>query len=263
MFQASPSGSYYSQQSNTDSSEHGSAWSYDPGATQRQYLPYSQIRETYNSVDRDSVGLIHSRYPTPSSRYYQLQGHGGCSGVIAPDEEDIKSESDQGHFDIPSATNPPLAPDSPVPTSQLATRTAGHSTPTPPPNDNLPSYQGEAPIPARPHSHIPPPVVYPPLLDVTNPEAYLRQQLNIPRQRAVDLNYVRQPPRRSKPNHPYPDLIKLAIFGSPRKALTLQGIYEALINRFDWFHDHADELAWKVCPPPHLFFNRGSFCKYG
>ncbi|KAH9930073.1 uncharacterized protein B0H18DRAFT_843587, partial [Fomitopsis serialis] len=33
--------------------------------------------------------------------------------------------------------------------------------------------------------------------------------------------------------YPYPTLIKAAILGSPRKALTLQGIYKALEDRFD------------------------------
>ena len=260
MLQGSPSSSYYSHYSN-DGSEHGvsdtSPWGYDPDATQRHHIPYSQIRETYHSVDRDSVGLDHtgcSGYAA-QPRYYQLQGHGGYSGVLAPDEEDIKSEPDQGYVDIPSATKSPIAVDSPIHSSQPATRTAGRSSSNDVPNDNLISYQGEARIHPKPHSSIRPPVVYPSELDITNPEAYLRQQLRIPKHKPVDLSVVPQPANREKPNYPYPELMKLAIFGSPRKALTLQGIYEALIDRFEWFQDRADEAAWKVCPLC------GSFCE--
>ena len=52
-----------------------------------------------------------------------------------------------------------------------------------------------------------------------------------------------------KPNYPYPTLIRAAILGSPRKALTLQGIYDALEARFEWFREHRDDKAWKVSLP--------------
>lgn len=49
-----------------------------------------------------------------------------------------------------------------------------------------------------------------------------------------------------KPNYPYPTLIRAAILGSPRRALTLQGIYRALEDRFAWFRIHKNDKAWQV-----------------
>ena len=49
-----------------------------------------------------------------------------------------------------------------------------------------------------------------------------------------------------KPNYPYPTLIRAAILGSPRRALTLQGIYRALEDRFEWFRNHRNDKAWQV-----------------
>ena len=49
-----------------------------------------------------------------------------------------------------------------------------------------------------------------------------------------------------KPNYPYPTLIRAAILGSPRRALTLQGIYRALEDRFAWFRNHKNDKAWQV-----------------
>ncbi|KZT73587.1 winged helix DNA-binding domain-containing protein, partial [Daedalea quercina L-15889] len=48
-----------------------------------------------------------------------------------------------------------------------------------------------------------------------------------------------------KPNFPYSTLIRAAILGSPRGALTLQGIYRALEDRFEWFRNNRKDKAWK------------------
>ena len=50
-----------------------------------------------------------------------------------------------------------------------------------------------------------------------------------------------------KPNYPYPTLVKAAILSSPRRRLTLQEIYQALMDRFQWFKDNAKDKAWQVC----------------
>lgn len=42
-------------------------------------------------------------------------------------------------------------------------------------------------------------------------------------------------------------LIKLAIYGSTTRQLTLQDIYNELEKRFTWFREHRNERAWKVC----------------
>ena len=49
-----------------------------------------------------------------------------------------------------------------------------------------------------------------------------------------------------KPNYPYPTLVKAAILSSPRRRLTLQEIYQALMDRFQWFKDNAKDKAWQV-----------------
>ncbi|KAJ7809485.1 hypothetical protein B0H14DRAFT_2379709, partial [Mycena olivaceomarginata] len=41
-------------------------------------------------------------------------------------------------------------------------------------------------------------------------------------------------------------LIKLAIYGSPKKRLTLQEIYQELATRFQWFRENQHDQAWKV-----------------
>ncbi|EPS93686.1 hypothetical protein FOMPIDRAFT_1135688, partial [Fomitopsis schrenkii] len=56
---------------------------------------------------------------------------------------------------------------------------------------------------------------------------------------------LEDPPRPGeKPNFPYPLLIRAAIQGSPRQALTLQGIYDALQQRYQWFREHRNDKAW-------------------
>ncbi|EPS94871.1 hypothetical protein FOMPIDRAFT_1133561, partial [Fomitopsis schrenkii] len=59
-----------------------------------------------------------------------------------------------------------------------------------------------------------------------------------------------------KPNYPYPTLIRAAILGSPRKALTLQGIYDALEGRFDWFRKNRKDKAWKNSIRHNLSLNK-------
>jgi hypothetical protein len=89
-------------------------------------------------------------------------------------------------------------------------------------------------------------------LDIPDPEPDLRKLLGFEEDEEVSLNSLVDPSNGEKPGYPYPTLIKLAIYGSPNKRLTLQEIYAALIDRFQWFREHADDTAWQVCP--HLKF---------
>lgn len=75
---------------------------------------------------------------------------------------------------------------------------------------------------------------------------YLRETLRIPSYQDVNLWALPDPPEGEKPNQPYPILIKLAIYGSRNKQLTLQEIYTALEDRFQWFRERKREKAWKV-----------------
>lgn len=62
----------------------------------------------------------------------------------------------------------------------------------------------------------------------------------------VSLRDLPDPEPGEQPPHPYTLLIKLAIQGSPQRRLTLEGIYEAVEVRFEWYREHAEEWDWKV-----------------
>lgn len=84
---------------------------------------------------------------------------------------------------------------------------------------------------------------------------YLRQQLNLPPGAMVSLWCLQEPAGGEKPTIPLPMLIKLAIYGSQKKRLTLQEIYQEIANRFTWFREHFDDQAWRVSPDScSLFF---------
>ncbi|KAG2133192.1 uncharacterized protein EDB93DRAFT_1093419, partial [Suillus bovinus] len=85
---------------------------------------------------------------------------------------------------------------------------------------------------------------------------YLRETLRIPLYKEVNLWALPDPPKGEKPNQPYPILIKLAIYGSPNKQLTLQEIYTALEDRFEWFDDRRNEKAWKNSIRHNLSLNK-------
>jgi len=82
--------------------------------------------------------------------------------------------------------------------------------------------------------------------ELTDETVHLRALLGCPPGAPVGLNALADPPPGEKPNYPLPTLIKLAIYGSPRRRLTLQEIYQALEDRFEWFRQRTDELSWKV-----------------
>jgi len=52
------------------------------------------------------------------------------------------------------------------------------------------------------------------------------------------------PPPGHKPSQSLPILVKLAIYRSPRKSLTLQEIYQAIEQRFEWYRDPGNK-SWK------------------
>jgi hypothetical protein len=86
--------------------------------------------------------------------------------------------------------------------------------------------------------------------ELADETVHLRALLGCPPGAPVGLNALADPPPGEKPNYPLPTLIKLAIYGSPRRRLTLQEIYQALEDRFEWFRQRTDELSWKVRAQP-------------
>lgn len=89
--------------------------------------------------------------------------------------------------------------------------------------------------------------------ELTDETVHLRALLGCPPGAPVGLDVLADPPSGEKPNYPLPTLIKLAIYGSPRRRLTLQEIYQALEDRFEWFRQRTDELSWKVRSPAPIF----------
>ncbi|KAJ8588247.1 winged helix DNA-binding domain-containing protein, partial [Rhizopogon salebrosus TDB-379] len=85
---------------------------------------------------------------------------------------------------------------------------------------------------------------------------YLRETLRIPPYQDINLWALPDPPEGEKPNQPYPILIKLAIYGSPHKQLTLQEIYTTLEDRFQWFRERRNERAWKNSIRHNLSLNK-------
>lgn len=82
--------------------------------------------------------------------------------------------------------------------------------------------------------------------ELADETVHLRALLGCPPGAPVGLDALADPPPGEKPNYPLPTLIKLAIYGSPKRRLTLQEIYQALEDRFEWFRQRTDELSWKV-----------------
>ncbi|KAJ7131773.1 fork head domain-containing protein [Mycena crocata] len=101
----------------------------------------------------------------------------------------------------------------------------------------------------------------PPLQQVARPltngaAEYLRNQLCLPPGLPVDLWAIADPPDGQKPFASIPTLVKLAIHGSRQKRLTLQGICDALIERFTWFNNHRQDDAWKNSVRHNLSLNK-------
>ena len=62
----------------------------------------------------------------------------------------------------------------------------------------------------------------------------------------ISMDSLPDPEPGEKPDYTYQALVKLAIWSSPDKRLTLQGIYDTIEARFEWYRTREDD-AWKVC----------------
>lgn len=62
----------------------------------------------------------------------------------------------------------------------------------------------------------------------------------------ISLEGLKDPAPGQKPEYTYPTLMKVAIWSSPRRMLTLQEIYDALEKRFPYFKECPNPNSWKV-----------------
>lgn len=74
--------------------------------------------------------------------------------------------------------------------------------------------------------------------------------VGIPPEKPISLYSLPDPRPGEKPDYTYATLVKIAIWESPAKKLTLQEIYDALEARFLWFKSCNNPNSWKVstCP---------------
>ncbi|KAJ3571976.1 hypothetical protein NP233_g3384 [Leucocoprinus birnbaumii] len=86
-------------------------------------------------------------------------------------------------------------------------------------------------------------------------DSYLRNQIGIPQGTRVDLWALPDPPAGQRPQHPLPILMKLAIHGSERGMLTLEGIYEAIQDRYE-FYANTESFSWKTSVKHNLALNQ-------
>lgn len=77
-------------------------------------------------------------------------------------------------------------------------------------------------------------------------DAEIRQFLGLSPDQELSLNALADPPAGQRPGQSIPTLSQLAILGSPTKRLTLQEIYQALEDRFEWFRLNRDDKSWQV-----------------
>ena len=95
-------------------------------------------------------------------------------------------------------------------------------------------------------SSSPPPTTYP-LPPQAETEEYLRRALEIPRHVPVDLNALPDyDPTTEKKQPPITNMIKLAIWGSKHKRLTLRQIYDEIEKRYPTLKESKDK-PWQVC----------------
>ncbi|EKM58342.1 uncharacterized protein PHACADRAFT_71603, partial [Phanerochaete carnosa HHB-10118-sp] len=82
-----------------------------------------------------------------------------------------------------------------------------------------------------------------------------RELLGLGEDAEISLDTLEDPEDEERPSWSYPTLIKLAIYGSPNKRLTLQEIYAAIENRFKWYRATTDK-AWQGSIRHNLSLNK-------
>ncbi|KAK6980970.1 hypothetical protein R3P38DRAFT_3116952 [Favolaschia claudopus] len=109
------------------------------------------------------------------------------------------------------------------PTEELGEE--GNSQPSPMSHSSQPSHASDlSPAPINP--------------DPTT--TYLLTRLNLPPTTPLTLALFPLPPAGERPTAPLIALVQVAIWSSPERRLTLQGIYDALMRRFVWYRENPN-----------------------
>ncbi|KAG8212907.1 hypothetical protein J3R82DRAFT_11259 [Butyriboletus roseoflavus] len=247
-YEGSPSDSHHSVESNWSNSSSSSASS--------QQLPHDYLVEPISQYPQPPLplrhtayqhypayqgqhrlGLDHARYADQPSNtggcYYRTPQEYSIDGLLSPEI----FEDTSGQAATPSQANYPAT------SSQGSSSSSSFSAANRPPNVSA--------FPAAPT----------PLAESTRslfPDAgpYLRQQLGLSANDSIGLHSLPDPAPGEKPSTPLPMLVKLAIYGSPKKQLTLQEIYIELEKRFEWFREHKNQKAWKNSIRHNLSLNQ-------
>lgn len=184
-------------------------------------------------------------YYRPQTLAYPVQNTGprvmNFTLYVTGDKAQVQANHDTPTIVPPSGTGDTRESHnehSPAPRSASHTPLPTNSTPTPTPPPSTPSNPGESPPDAD--------ISQLGLQEDADPTPRLRELLGLGPDEEVNLWSLGDSPHGAKPNYPYPTLIKLAIQGSPQKRLTLQGIYAALEQRFEWYREHSTDKAWQV-----------------
>lgn len=223
---------------------------YIPPPTPQAAPPLVQFNaEHYPAYDTNArrIGMEHVRHQTfPHSpggaSYYLPRTHmyPGSTGGFGATANSANPANIPQAGRITRSEHPgiPLAPD-PTPLVDFQTRSLS----------DTPDYV-EVPLPSFPSPRAADSSVASPSPGDSNEipdlERELRRRFALSDDTPINLNVIPDPPPGEKPGQSYPTLIKLAIYGSPHKRLTLQGIFEALENRFEWFRNNRHDRAWQV-----------------
>lgn len=235
---------------------------------------FSFNRERYPAYDIHArrIGLEHTRFETTAPQggsYYRPRTHFYPGPEVTADHYPHIMEIDLSA--PPPAPPPPRDPD-PIPVQRPASVPEAPSSqsvhtirrlrtpPTPEPIEETPT-RSPSPPPVQPVEAEADTGTDPAQESDAEPDGepeaeqegpavnttpFLREQLGLGPEEEVSLRALADPPEGEKPNYPYPTLIKLAIYGSPHRRLTLQEIYLALENRFQWYRDNAGDKSWQV-----------------
>lgn len=145
-----------------------------------------------------------------------------------PRETKISAIEKIRRIPTPPPTRRPTAAAVQVPKPKPKPKPRSPSPPKKPDPTSKPGY----PYWGAEHSANPPPLVSTPI-----------------ERREIGLHTLVDPPPGERPQYNYTTLIKHAILGSPDKKLTIDGIYEQIMGRFEYFRDKngKSNKGWKVC----------------